>query len=265
MKRLALAAALFTLTIACNPAHEPPRRAAKLEAPARPAETASVVFEVPDDPWAGVLPVGLFPDVPLLCDAQMKVGALRIAEANEARAEDHLGFDLVPSCVEKPAALANVKASLGGAILDAKAIAVETGSSETTFLVLRTAEGWTAVREAFLADAHEDPGCPSIEREDAIVELRLEESALVVLTTADRAFYGEHDEGTLLLTHARACRLTEWGPTCGPIETVSATLAHQDAKDPEAPPATRQVFSTTFTVDRSGALTPAARFDETAF
>jgi hypothetical protein len=179
-----------------------------------------VLGEVPDDAYAEVLPFGTFASVDALCERQRDLIVPRLAEVRGTLEVDEDEEQIVPACSETKEALGNARIALDAPFFDVRAIEVENGSGKAVFLVVRTDEGWTAVRQAILTADRNDPGCPSIEREDSIVELRVDREQLIVMTSASR---GE-EEGVLRLTHMRACRTGEWGTRCSEPETVESTF-----------------------------------------
>lgn len=122
---------------------------------------------------------------------------------------------------ERSTALASTKVTLAAPFLDIRAVTVPTEGGHETNLEVRTEDGWLTVPEPLLVEWDDDPGCPSIEREIAIAEVKVERGTLVVVTTADR--------DSVVLTKARACRLEEGEVSCSPPETVSATRYWVDA------------------------------------
>lgn len=219
MNRHLLLIAAVSSFVACSKAPEGPVAAA----PAPAFEAAPVTLELPDDRYEGILPYGAFASVDALCERQRDLVVPHL-EAAMADLDPETEMELVPSCHESLEALDGAPVALEAPFLDVKTIEVETGRSRDTFLVVKTTEGWTAVRDAILSQEHDDPGCPSIERESAITEVRVDRGALVVYTTADR----EDENGPVRLTHARSCRIGDWAPTCSTPETIETTYALTD-------------------------------------
>ena len=188
---------------------------------AAPEVPSAVADEPESDHFVTILPRGAFPTVADLCSAQMTLAAPIIAEANKRRAETYEGISdeavhLGPSCVERRDAVAK-KMTLAAPFEDLTAIEVETGESTETFLVVRTRAGWTAVRQDFLTNDHDDPGCPSITREGEIASVRVESGELVVATLAGRmSFEGDDDYKQIVVTRARRCSIA----TCSDPEEI---------------------------------------------
>lgn len=164
-------------------------------------------------------------------------------------------------------ALDEARIALAPPFLDVKAETTTTDGRTETSLVVRTADGWVHVDEPLLVAWDDDPGCPSVERENAIVEVRVERGVLVVVTTADRDWHSDARSGFVQLTKARACRLADGAVTCSDAETVAASLSsHADGDDTPDMPEAAQTFSTRWWVDADGELEVAEAYDDaTAF
>lgn len=171
-----------------------------------------------------------------------------------------------------PDVLERAHVALAPPFLDLKAVTVSNEGRTETNLVVRTAGGWFPVSAPLLVAWDDDPGCPSIERESAIMEVRVERGALVVVTTADREWHSETRSGFVQLTKARACRVADAEVECGEPETVAATLSSHPLEregvgdDTPDMPEAAQVFSTRYWVDADGELEVAEPYDDaTAF
>src|SRR5579864_2000522 len=158
------------------------------------------------DAHAETLPTGTFPTLDALCAAQRSLAAPHIVQARAEHAERYEDPDptpLLPSCTESQA-LRDASVTLAPPYTEIRAIEAETGYATDTFLVLRTSAGWTALREAFLAGEHDDPGGPSILREGAVLDVHVDRGAIVVLTAAGRGWFDEDTPdgpmGSLVLT-----------------------------------------------------------------
>lgn len=257
-----------TASTAHAPLEHPNKVITSADAPAKDVPVEPVVFEVPEDPYAKILPFGAFADVKALCKKQVELVKPHLAEVNAKGLELEPDFVVKPSCKETPAVLANATVTLGGSFEGLKAISVETGNADETFLVVKTSEGWTALREAYLSAYHDDPGCGSIERENAFESIYVDGDALVVLTQSDRSWWSTKDSevvdsGDLYLTKARACRFGDWGPTCSARETVTAKIARRPMDDPDAKSNIEEAFSTSFNVTAEGEIDVHVKFDET--
>jgi hypothetical protein len=249
---------LLASAFACNAQKDP-------EVPLAPQVMAPSqdLSDAADDLVRSV-PTGAFADVAAFCSAQMKLIAPKIVEANTSFKNGGIAAAAAkPSCEETPDALAFTQVTLSAPYLEAKTVTFETGYSLETYLLVRASEGWTAVRAALLYSNHDDPGCGSIERPNAIKEVRVDRGALVITTASDREWSAEDENGTLDLTYARACRFGHGGVSCGTPEVINAKVAARDWTDREAPIHTR-FFTTTFTVGTGVAIDPAVKFDEAA-
>jgi hypothetical protein len=284
MKRLAISTifstALVATTFACvanteeaaitasAPALHPNKVVSSADAPPKNEDVHDVVFEVPQIPYARVLPFGAFKDVNALCTEQKKLIAPYMAELKKAAEEEpmEVGLDFTPSCKEAPEVLKKVTVALDGSFESVKAITVETGHSTDIFLVVKNADGYTAIREAFLSAAYNDPGCGSIERENAITSITAKNGSLVVVTESDRSWWtqkpGDDDSGELLLTNARACSFGDWGPICGATEMVNAKIARRPIDDPDTESVIEEVFKTGYELGEENSIVPAKQFDE---
>jgi hypothetical protein len=264
MKRIAFSVVLLVSAFACSGTSEPQL------APAL-ATTSSDVIELSEDQsdaaddLAKTVPTGNFADVDAFCEAQMKLVAPKVEEANAAYETDGYGdMHLAPKCAETPRVVEGAAVALAAPYTDVKAVAFETGYSIESYLLVRRAEGWTAVRSALLYVNHNDPGCGSIERPAEILEVHVTKGAIVVKSTAERTFFNRKNEaGEITLTYARACRPTVTGlVACGTPEVIEAKAVLRDDEDqPDAPTQTR-FFTTTYEVGTGVAIEPAVRFDE---
>lgn len=271
MKRSAVAFALLLSSFACSgapeaegPAPAPPPAAMDVGSP----ETGEVIELTEDqsdaaDDLATTVPTGAFASIDAFCAAQTKLVAPKVLEANAAFKMDGYGdMKLAPKCAETPKVLDGANVALAFPYLDVKAVSFETGYSIESYLLVRRADGWTAVRSAVLYVNHNDPGCGSIERPGDVLDVHVEKGALVVKSTAGRTWMNPKNElGDLTLTYARACRPTATGIACGTPEVVDAKVVIHDDEQPDAPTTTR-FFTTTFAVGAGVAVEPAKRFDE---
>lgn len=163
--------------------------------------------------WMSTMSCGGAPDAPPSPKASEEAQAVELTILPEVTIEG--------DGVAVSDALADARVTLDAPFLDVKAVTVPTSGGTATNLVVRTEDGWITVPVPLLEQWDDDPGCPSIERETTIVEVRVERGALVVVTTADR--------DSVLLERARACRLEAGEIECGAPETVSATRYWVDA------------------------------------
>jgi hypothetical protein len=264
MKRVAFSVVLLVSAFACSGSPEPevvtPVKAALEEAPV--IELSEDASDAADD-LVHTVPTGSFADVAAFCAAQTKLVAPKIAEANASYATDGWGeMNLKPSCHELPNALEDATVALVAPFTDVKAVMFETGYSTETYLLVQTSEGWTAVRAPLLYANHNDPGCGSIERPGAILDVHTEKGALVIKTSAGRTWFNKKDEGgDLSLTYARACRTGPTGIACGTPEVIDAKVVLHGDESADAPVTTR-FFSTSYEVGSGVAIEPATRFDE---
>jgi hypothetical protein len=262
MKRVAFSVVLLVSAFACSGTSVP-------EVAPAVAQTTSEVIELSEDQsdaaddLATTVPTGTFADVDAFCEAQMKLVAPKVEEANAAYKTDGYGdMHLTPKCAETPRVLEGAAVALAAPYTDLEAVAFETGYSIESYLLVRRAEGWTAVRSAVLYVNHNDPGCGSIERPAEILDVRVVEGAIVVKSTAGRTFFNRKNEaGDITLTYARACRPTGGLIACGTPEVVEAKAVIHDDENPDAPTQTR-FFTTTYEVGPGVAVVPAMRFDE---
>jgi hypothetical protein len=274
MKRLFLSfvlAPLFSCVVSADgttdttdlPAEEPVRATAEATPSPAPAPIAPNLAPVATDAVLvpvdtrvdAILPRGAFADLHALCNAQTTLAKPYLAKVQTERAERGENEPIVPSCKEDDAVTKDLKVSVDGAIRGATAITVEAGHSIDTFVVVRTAEGWSAVRQPLLVGHKDDPGCGSITRENAIVEVRTEHDALVVVSTADRAYDAENElPGELVMTHARVCHA---GGGCTAPVTIQAVVERwNDGKETKTP-----LFSTSYHVENGG-IAHAKSFDD---
>jgi hypothetical protein len=240
------------LHLSCGGEADPLREAAPLPAPVPPRE----------DAYAETLPTATFPTLDALCAAQRSLAAPHIAQALAAHAERYGEEDpdpepLAPSCVESDA-LRDARVTLAPPYAEVRAIHAETGVSTDTFLVFRTSAGWTALREAFVSDEHDDPGCPSITRENAIADVHVDRGVIVVQTSADRSSFEAEDDGamaSLLFTHVRACGLAG----CTEPSTIEARVVRDADRSPRADEGV--FFQTTYALDHDGHIVTPDTFE----
>jgi hypothetical protein len=252
MTRSPLFVLASAVLLSCGGEADPLREAAPLPAPV-PAR---------EDAYAETLPAGTFPTLDALCAAQRALAAHHIEQAVAAHADRYGDEDpdptpLAPSCDESEA-LRDARVTLAPPYAEVRAIHAETGFSTDTFLVFRTSAGWTALREAFVSDDHDDPGCPSITRENAIVDVHVERGVIVVLTGADRGSFEAEDDApmaSLLLTHARACGLGG----CTEPSTIEARVVRYADRSLQADE--RLLFQTTYALDDGGRIVTRDTFE----
>ena len=277
MKRFAFSIVLLVSAFACSGSPEaevPTKKLQRSETIATGTGTTTAtstgeVIELSEDEsdaaddLVHTVPTGAFADVSSFCAAQTKLVAAKIVEANAAYKVDGYGdMNLEPKCEETEAVLEGAKVALAAPFTAVKAVTFETGYSTESYLLVQKSDGWTAVRAALLYVNHNDPGCGSIERPSEILEVYVEQGALVVKTSAGRTWLSKKDEaGDLSLTYVRACRSTAAGVSCGTPEVVDAKVVLGDEDQPDEPVQTR-FFSTTYTVGHGVAIEPATRFDE---
>lgn len=164
---------------------------------------------------------------------------------------------------ERGQALATAKVTLAAPYLDVRAIDITTDGSGSTMLEVRTADGWHRLPEQLLQYWEDDPGCPSIERESSIDEIRVEQGALVVVTSSDRELFDEDRTGPLVMKKARACRDSDEGWVCGEPTIVSATAKLQNLADERAP-AVERSFTSKYWVNADGEIETERSFEEGA-
>lgn len=157
--------------------------------------------------------------------------------------------------------LETTKVDLSAPFLDVRAIDVASDGRGWTMLEVRTAEGWSRLPDELLAYDEEDPGCPSIERESSIDEIRVEQGALVVVTSSDREVYDDGRAGTLVAKKARACRETSEGWTCSEPTVVEAKVALRSLDD-ESSEAVEKRYSSRYWVNADGEIETERPFDE---
>lgn len=158
-------------------------------------------------------------------------------------------------------ALESTKVSLAAPYLDVRAVDVASDGSGSTMLEVRTASGWHRLPEAMLQYWEDDPGCPSIERESSIDEIRVEQGALVIVTSSDRELFDEDRSGPLVMQKARACRDTDDGFTCGEPTVFAATAKLQSLAD-EPAPAIERSYASKYWVNADGEIETERAFDE---
>lgn len=151
-------------------------------------------------------------------------------------------------------ALAGVGITLAAPYHAVRAVRADLAGGRATRLVLRTDAGWVPMEGDLLAEWDDDPGCPSIERERRIVEIRVERGVLVVVTESDRTEFADDTVGTLVLHRARACALEDDAVRCGASEIVEAAFVGETSKDALA-------FATRYWIDADGELEIDEVFD----
>ena len=263
MKRFAFSVVFLVSAFACSGSSEAPVPA---KAEPQAVTLASEVIELTEDQsdaaddLVHTVPIGAFADVDAFCAAQTKLVAPKIEEANAAYRADGFGeMNLKPSCEETPAVLEGANVALVAPYTDVKAVTFETGYSTESYLLVQGADGWSAVRAALLYVNHNDPGCGSIERPGAILDVHVERGALVVKTTAGRTWFGKQEElGDLTMTYVRACRPATSGVACGTPEVIDAKVVIVD----EEQPALTRFFTTSYQVGAGVTIDLATRFDE---
>jgi hypothetical protein len=235
MKRALLLCLLPVLSCGAAAREEP--------APPEPApEEAS--YEV------GELPSGAFGSIGELCAAQMD--RVQGGLGGDVADEEHPPRE--PACDEDEGALGAARVVPGGPFLAISAVTYEAESSRRTAIVVRTRDGWFGVNPALVVNPYDDPGCPSITRDDGVKDVHVEGGRLVVIDSADRGW----GEGTLLLERARACTLAANATmTCGEPVTVGVTLAKSGNEAP--------LFATSYVVSDDGAIVPAREWEEPEF
>ena len=275
MKRYAISFVLLVSAFACS--RGPVATAPAVEAVGTTTGTTTIelasddVIELTEDQsdaaddLVHTVPSGNFASVASFCEAQTKLVAKKIDEANAASKADGMeDMHVEASCKESPDVLHDANIALAAPYTDVKAVTFETGYSTESYLLVQRDSAWTAVRSSVLYWNHWDPGCGSIERPSAVLEVHVEKGALVVKTSANRSWSGKDDEaGELTLTYARACRNTSMGIACGTAEVVGAKvdIRTSDETDP-APVFATRFFSTTYVVGGGVAIETATRFDE---
>lgn len=158
-------------------------------------------------------------------------------------------------------ALESTKVTLAAPYLDVRAVDVTSDGSGSTMLEVRTTSGWHRLPDELLQYWEDDPGCPSIERESAIDEIRVEQGALVIVTSSDRELFDEDRSGPLVMQKARACRETDDGWVCGDPTVVSATAKLRSLADDPAP-ATEKSYASKYWVNADGEIETERSFDE---
>lgn len=254
MKRLSLFSC-FCFLVSCggSAASQPPAQEALSPEPA-PVEIDEPLAE---DPYADVLPTGAFPTIEALCNEQMKLSKPRIEDMRntDMRVEADDGTPLAPSCGISDA-LKDTRVSVNLPIRVLTAIDVETGESTQTFLVALTEEGWKAVRQPFLTAFHDDPGCPSIERENAIVSVEAKQGVLVVVTTSDKGGYADDGPTEVAMTKARVCKLAGDCTSAVVVESIASRWDTDQQKN-----VTTQTFETAWTLDANNEIAVATAYE----
>jgi hypothetical protein len=160
-------------------------------------------------------------------------------------------------------ALETTKVALAAPYLDVRAIDVASDGSGSTMIEVRTADGWHRLPNELLAYYEDDPGCPSIERESSIDEIRVEQGNLVIVTSSDREWYDEAHAGPLVTQKARACRESVEGWICGEPTIVSATLELRSLDEELATaPAIKRSYESKYWVNADGEIETDRPFDE---
>lgn len=162
---------------------------------------------------------------------------------------------------ERGKALESTKVTLAAPYLDVRAIDITSDGSGSTMLEVRTADGWHRLPEEMLKYWEDDPGCPSIERESSIDEIRVEQGAIVVVTSSDRELFDEDRNGPLVMQKARACRDSVEGWVCGEPTVVSATAKLQRLTD-ESSPAIEKSYASKYWVNADGEIETERPFEE---
>lgn len=168
------------------------------------------------------------------------------------------------TCSEDHEALKDAKIALAAPYLEVRAIAVRDEGSGSTMLAVRTVDGWQSLPDSFVTYYEDDPGCPSIERESAITEVRVDQGSLVVVTASDREWMGESQSGALEMSKARACREVDGEMSCSEPTVVSAKLSMRSFDDDEAPAAER-TFATKYWVDADGEIESEHPYDDASW
>ena len=218
---------------------------------ALPLDTAAAPAERDDEDGEAILPAGTYASLDALCAAQRAAAEPRLDAATAQLAER--GVDdvvLRASCEVDGGALSAARVRTGGAFLAIAAVTYETGYATKSSLVVRTHDGWIPFAEASVSEYHDDPGCPSIVRDDGVTEVRVERDRLVVVDRADAGF----GDGTIVYTRARSCALDDAARafTCTTPVTIAVDLDE------------KPLFATTFRVGVAGEIEPAKTFDESA-
>jgi hypothetical protein len=162
---------------------------------------------------------------------------------------------------ERGKALESTKVSLAEPYLDVRAVEMAKDGGGSTMLEVRTASGWHRLPDELLQYWEDDPGCPSIERESSIDEIRVEQGTLVVVTSSDRELFDGERSGPLLMKKARACREADEGWSCSEPAIVSATAKLQNLGD-EAAPTIERSHASRYWVDADGEIEVERPFDE---
>lgn len=162
---------------------------------------------------------------------------------------------------ERGKALEATKVTLTAPYLDVRAVEVASDGSGSTMIEVRTVDGWHRLPDELLAYYEDDPGCPSIERESAIDEIRVEQGALVIVTSSDREVYDEARSGPLVMKKARACRESVEGWVCGEPTIVEAK-AELRSLDDEASAAAEKSYRSKYWVNADGEIETERPFEE---
>jgi hypothetical protein len=265
MRRPILLALSFFALVSCvlpaEPADPTPR--AEPTEPAREPEEVAAADTVKEDLF---VPLGVFPSLEALCASQKELVRDRVSTATKQLDEIYgEPSNIVPSCKVSPFG-PKVDVKLRAPFFEARALEVETGDASETHVVVRTANGWQALPEASITEAHNDPGCFSIERDTGIEAIRVEGSTLLVVEGSDRGARMEDpaDETASpvmwsdVSTHVVACRLGPT-PTCDPRVTVKVECVPSST---EGDRKTELRFATTYSVDPAGHVTPKQRLED---
>ena len=160
---------------------------------------------------------------------------------------------------EDPDALKDAKITLRAPFEQLHSIAVKNEQGGETKLVVTTSDGVShPVTTPFVSWFEDDPGCPSIERESAIIEVRAEGGAIVVLTKSDRGFFDNDENGELEMVNARACRMGDDDTfECSEKEIVSAELVTYEGDERRV----KRSFKSRWWVDADGEIEVDQAFD----
>lgn len=178
-------------------------------------------------------------------------------EGSPEETGDAIDLDAAGSALEK------TKITLAAPYLEVRAVDVKNEGHGATFVEVRTIDGWHRLPDELLAYDDEDPGCPSIERESSIDEIRVEQGALVIVSTSDHETYDGDRSGPLMTKKARACRDSVDGWVCGEPTVVAANVKLQSFED-EAAPAIERSYTTKYWVNADGEIETERPFDDAA-
>jgi hypothetical protein len=158
-------------------------------------------------------------------------------------------------------ALELTKVALAAPYLDVRAVDIESDGGGSTMIEVRTEGGWHRLPDELLQYWEDDPGCPSIERESSIDEIRVEQGALVIVTSSDRGVFEDDGAGTLFTSKARACRESDEGWVCGEPTIVSATAKLESMTDDSAA-ALEKSYASKYWVNADGEIETERPFEE---